>query len=350
MKASRVLGVLAFAALCALPAMSKPREKNLIKEFESGKDEERIRLAPALGHLKDKKAVDALLLALDYKRGNPRLSAAVTDALGAAGDPRASVELSSGWDYLRTLTMQMGELPAHLQVLRGKVLEALSRCGGGQASAILIEAVNDKDPRVVEEAVRGLGRLQVKDAVPALQQLAVQGGGMTQAVFEAFADIGDKRAVSTLEQGLANPDKFVEVEAAYALAKLGDKKMVARLESALKNDPGAEKVGILAAYYLAKLDKTAGIGHLEALMDKKDSGYAVLAADALGKCGNPRAVLPLAEAAGADDSSIRQSVARGLGLHGGPRAVAALRKLAADANAGVRALALGSLVALGESD
>ncbi|MBI3563604.1 MAG: HEAT repeat domain-containing protein [Elusimicrobia bacterium] len=350
MRASRVLGALAFAAACALPAMAKPREKNLINDFSLGKDEERIRLAPALGHLKDRKAVDALLLALDYKRGNPRESAAITDALGAAGDPRATVELSSGWDYLRTLTMQMGELPAHLQVLRAKILEALSRCGGEQASAILVEAVNDKDPRVVEEAVRGLGRLQVKDAVPALQQLAGQGGDMTQAVFEAFADIGDKRAVSTLEQGLANPDKFVEVEAAYALAKLGDKKMAARLEASLKNDPGAEKVGILAAYYLAKLDKSAGIAHLEALMNKKDSGYAVLAADALGKCGNPRAVLPLTEAARADDSSVRMSVARGLGLLGGARAVTALKKLAADANAGVRAAALGSLVALGESD
>lgn len=350
MKASRALGVLAFAALSALPAMAKPREKNLIRAFEVGNEEERIRLAPALGHLKDKKAVDALLLALDYKRGNPRVSTALTDALGTAGDARASVELGAGWDYLRTLTMQMGELPAHLQVLRAKILEALSRCGGEQAVALLTEAVNDKDPRVVEEAVRGLGRLQVKDAVPALQQLAGQGGDMTQAVFEAFADIGDKRAVSTLEQGLANPDKFVEVQAAYALAKLGDKKMLARLEASLKNDPGSEKVGILAAYYLAKLDRTDGIAHLDGVLKKKDSPYAVLAADALGKCGNPRAVLPLTEAARSDDSSVRLSVARGLGLLGSPRAVTALKKLASDANGGVRATALSSLVALGESD
>lgn len=350
MKASRALVLLVLAVACALPASAKPREKDVITAFNLGKGDDRIRLAPALGRMKDRKAVDALLQAVDYKRGNPRESTAITDALGQAGDPRAATELSSGWDYLRTMTMQLGELPAHLQVLRAKILEALSRCGGEQASAIMVEAVNDKDPRVVEEAVRGLGRLQVKDAVPALQTLAGQGGDMTQAVFEAFADIGDKRAVSTLEQGLNNQDKFVEVEAAYALAKLGDKKMLTRLESYLKNDPGAEKVSVLAAYYLAKMDRTSGLERLEGLMKAKDSGYAVLAADALGKSANARAVLPLTDVIRSDDSAVRLSAARGLGLLGGPRAVTALRKLASDANAGVRATALSSLVALGESD
>ncbi len=349
-KASRVFSALVLVAACGLSAAAKPREKDVLTRFNLGKDEDRIRLAPALARMKDRKSVDALLQALDYRRGNPRESLAITDALGRSGDPRAAAELADGWDYLRTMAMQSGELAANLQTLRGKILEALSRCGGEQASAIVAEAVNDKDPRVVEEAVRGLGRLQVKDAVSALQTLAGQGGSMTRAVFEAFADIGDRRAVSTLEQGLANQDKFVEVESAYALAKLGDAKMSSRLESYLKNDPGAEKVGILAAYYLAKLDRASGLEHLEVLMKKKDSIYAVLAADALGQCGNPRAVLPMTEVVRSDDSAVRLSVARGLGLHGGGRAVSALRKLASDYNAGVRAAALSSLVALGESD
>ncbi|MFI5347497.1 MAG: HEAT repeat domain-containing protein [Elusimicrobiota bacterium] len=338
------------AALLAVPAAAKTREKNLLKEFDLGKTEDRIRLAPALGHMKDKKAVDALLNALDVKRSSPRETAAIVDALGAAGDPRAAVELASGVDYLRSMTLQLGELPAHLQVLRVKLLEALSRVGGEQAVSILEEAINDKDPRVVEEAVRGLGRLQDKNVVGALQQLAAQGGDMTQAVIEALADIGDKRATSTLEQGLAGTDKFVEVESAYALARLGRKDMIGRLEGALKNDPGTEKVGILAAYYLAKMDKTSGLAHLETLMKKSDSGYGVLAADALGKSGNPRAVLPLVEAAKAEDSSVRLSVARGLGFLGGSRALTALKVLREDSNPGVRNAALMSLAELGETD
>ena len=142
MKATRVLAASFLAAACVVPAAAKPRQKDVITTFNLGKDEDRIRLAPALGRMKDRKSVDALLQALDYKRGNPRESAAITDALGQAGDPRATVELASGWDYLRTMTMQLGELPAHLQALRAKILEALSRCGGEQAGAILSEAVD----------------------------------------------------------------------------------------------------------------------------------------------------------------------------------------------------------------
>jgi HEAT repeat protein len=229
-------------------------------------------------------------------------------------------------------------------------LEALSRLGGTQAVSILEESINDKDPRAVEEAVRGLGRLQVKDSVPALQQLATQGGDMTQAVYEALAAIGDKRAISTLEQGLNAPDKFANVEAAYALVKLGQKDKIAKLEGSLKNDPGAEKVGILAAYYLAKLDRAVGLAHLEAQMKKPDSDLAPLAADALGKSENPRAVLPLVEAAKSENGAVRLSAARGLGLLGGTRALVELKKLCSDPNASVRSAAYASLAELGQVD
>ena len=93
----------------------------------------------------------------------------------------------------------------------------MSRLGGDQAVLILSEALNEKDPRVVEEAVRGLGRLQVKEAVPALLQLASGStGNLLQAIFEALGDIGDKSVLSTLEQAITNPDKFIEVEVSYA--------------------------------------------------------------------------------------------------------------------------------------
>ena len=350
MNVSRIAALALLATLSAAPARARERKKTVIADFEAGKDEERIRLAPAVGRMKDKKAVDALLAAFDIRAANPRETAAVVDALGRSGDPRAVPEIAAANDYLRSMTLQLGDLPAHLQVLRGKILEALGRLGGEQAVSILEESVNDKDPRIVEEAVRGLGRLQIKDVIPALQQLASQGGDMTQAVFEAFAAIGDKRADSTLEQGLSNQDKFVNVEAAYALAKLGRKDMIARLEASLKNDPGSEKVGVLAAYYLAKMDRTSGLDHLVGLMNKRDAGFAVLAADALGRSENPRAVLPLVEALKSDDSSIRLAIAQGLGLLGGPRALAALKKLRSDPNPGVHNQALASLAELGEVD
>ncbi len=76
----------------------------------------------------------------------------------------------------------------------------------------------------------------------------------------------------------------------------------------------------------------------------------MLAADALGKSENPRAVLPLIEAMRTDDSALRLSVAHGLGLLGGVRALSALKKLRQDPNPGVHNAALASLAELGEVD
>lgn len=347
----QLLFVLPLLLLAAPAPARKPKVKDLIASFEAAKTDERLRLAGTLARMKDKKAVDALIKALDVKKGNPRESAAIVEALGVAGDPRAVEPLAAGWDYLRSMVLQMGELPGHLQVLRWKILDSLSRLGGDQAVRILSEAVNEADPRVVEEAVRGLGRLQVRDAVPALQQLAGGAtGNLLQAIFEALGDIGDKRAVSTLEQAVTNPDKFIEVEASYGLAKLGKKDAQTRLHGFLKGDPGEEKVGLLAAYYLVKLDKDAGLSHLEAMMKKPDSPLAPLAAETLGKTENPRAVLVLVEASKAPDPSVRLSVTRSLVRLGGPRAASALKKLRADSNPGVRSAAINGLADLGEID
>ena len=340
-----------FTALVLCPAAQarQPKMKDLLSTFEAAKTDERIRMAATLGRRKDKKTTDALIHAFDIKRGNPRESAAYVDALGIAGDLRAVDPLATAWDYLRSMILQMGELPGHLQVLRWKILDALSRLGGDQTVRTLSEALNDQDPRVVEEAVRGLGRLQVKDAVPALQQLASGAtGNLLQAIFEALGDIGDKRALSTLEQAYTNPDKFIEGQVAYALVKLGRKDMVLRLQHFLNGDPGEDKVGLLAAYYLVKLDKDAGFEHLEKMMKKPDSALAPLAAETFGKTENPRAVLVLIEAFKAPDPSVRLSVARSLGRLGGPRAVTALKKLRADPNPGVRSAAINGLADLGE--
>ncbi len=345
--------LVALVLLLLVPAASarKTNVKDLVKNFESAKSDERIRMAATLGRLKEKKATDALILAFDIKRGNPKESAAYIEALGMTGDPRAVEPLATAWDYLRSMILQMGELPGHLQVLRWKILDSLSRLGGDQAVRILSESLNDSDPRIVEEAVRGLGRLEIKDAVPALQQLASGAtGNLLQAIFEALGDIGDKRALSTLEQAITNPDKFIEVEVSYALVKLGKKDALPRLEKFLVSDPGEEKVGLLAAYYLVKLDKDSGLHHLENMMKKPDSPLAPIAAETLGKTENPRGVLVLVEAFKAPDPSVRLAVARALGRLGGGRSVTALKKMRGDTNPGVRSAAINGLVDLGEAD
>jgi HEAT repeat protein len=351
---SRLAAVLFLLALSAAPSFARVREKTLLRDFDAGTADDRVRLAPALGRLGNKKAVDSLLLALDVAHDSPRATTAIVAALGRAGDPRAVDELTRTWDYLNSMILQLGELPAGLQVLRVETLDALSRCGGKPAVAILETALGDKDPRVVETAVRGLGRLQDRNAVPALRRLVGSSDDLTQAVFESLGRIGGGPCVATLQQGLKMPSKLADIEAAYGLALAGRrgerKEAIGRLKGWLKEDPGDEKAGVLAGYYLAKLDETAGLDHLVKLMNEPDSPYAPLAAESLGKAGDKRAVLPLTIAAKSPDGSVRLSIARALGRLGGTRAVSALKRLRDDPNPGVRAAAAGSLIELGELD
>jgi HEAT repeat protein len=347
----KTIAILAALLVCAPAWARRPRLQEFIKSFETAKIDDRIRMAPGLGHAQDKKATDALLLAFDIKRNEPKESVAYVNALGLTGDARAVVPLAAAWDYLRYMSLQMGDMPGALHTARWKILEALGRLGGSQAVAILVDAVNDKDSRVAEEAVRGLGRLQVKDAVPALQQFAGgANGNLLQATLEALGDIGDRRAFPTLEQALAKPDKLIEIQANYALSKLGRKESIALLQGFLKNDPGDEKVGLMAGYYLVKLDNNKGLEHLEKMLKKPDSPLAPQAAEALGKSGNPRAVLVLTEASKAPDNAVRLAVTRALGRLGGPRAISTLRKMREDPFLAVQSAAYAALIELGERD
>lgn len=339
------------AALLAAPVSAKTRLKTLLKDFEEGKTADRIRLAPALGRYKENRATALLIEAFDPRKGNPKETDAIVQGLGFSGDARAVEPLQAAWDFMRTTDMQLeGNMPGHLQVLRWRILEALSRIGGDAAVSTLSVAVNDSDARVVEEAVRGLGALQVKDAVPAIQTLAAKGGNLGQTAIEALGAIGDKRAISTLEQLLAGSDRYVEVQARYALIKLGKKEHLKPLEAMLEGDPGDGKAAILAAYYLVKLDKNSGLSYLDAMLKRKEEPLAPLAAEALGKTGNERAVLPLAEGLRNQDATVRLMAVRGLARLGGSRAVSAMDKAKSDSNAGVRNAAQLGLMEWGEFD
>ncbi|UPT74135.1 MAG: hypothetical protein M0D55_20345 [Elusimicrobiota bacterium] len=130
-----LLAALLLAAAAAPAAARKPKTKDLVASFESAKPDEKIRMAATLGRMKEKKTTDALILAFDIKRGNPRESAAYVEALGYTGDDRAVEPLARGWDYLRSMILQMGELPGNLQVLRWKILDSLSASAASRPCA-----------------------------------------------------------------------------------------------------------------------------------------------------------------------------------------------------------------------
>jgi HEAT repeat protein len=341
-----LLGILLFAAA---PARAKPSAGRLLKLLPEAQGDGQLRIIRALGRsVRPKEAVPALLALLDVRKDSPRRSAIIVEALGRLGDERAAGPLLAAWDYLVSLRQQM-DLTAQVQVLRLAVLEALGGVGGAAAGRALIEALSDPDPAVAEAAARALGAMRERGAVDSLSQLAGKPGGVGQAACEALGAIGDAKGRPALERALAAPTLAQAAPAAYGLAGLSRKEGVKALQSmldgALTGEPGAR----LAAYYLTRLDKNSGLQFLVQLMESEMSGgLPVLAAEALGKSGNQRAVLPLIEAVPEAAPELRLAIAGALGRLGGARAVTALRKLRDDDALAVRHAAVAALAELGE--
>lgn len=342
----------ALALCCCWPAQARPRVKSLARQLKTAKGDDQIRVIEALGRTRRKEAVEPLLAIYDERKNSPRVTAALIDALGELRDERAADALIGTWDFLNSLRLQMqADFPAHLQVLRASVAEALGKAGGARALPVLHDAVQDKDALVVGRAAAALGQLKDRSAVDALLQLSSKGGNIGQSAIESLADIGDERAVPPLERLLAGDDPTLRAEVCYALAKLKDQDEDGErdLSAMITNERLEAKDRLLAAYYLSRLGSRAGLEYLTHLLAKGTESTRALAAQALGRAKNSNAVPPLAEAAlRSKDASLRLVIAQSLGQIGGTRAVYTLRRMEDDGNQNVRAAAKQALTDLGE--
>lgn len=333
--------------LVGVPALARAPMKQLLKELQLAKGDEQIRIIRALGRTGERKAAEALGSLLDVRRDSPQRSAAIVGALGALRAQKAQESLLAAWDYLDSVRLQM-DMTVQLQVLRAAVLGALGELGGEGASNILMEALGDQDQNVVEKAIVGLGRLREKKAIEALIEFTRRRGNVAQAAYEALGAIADERCRAPVEQGLRNEDPIDRVPAAYGLTFMDDKTGVNKLVEMLDDPLFGDNARLLASYYLAKLDKKAGLDYLVGALKSDRINVRILAAETLGKSGNKRAVLLLVEAVKGAPTELRLIIARSLGLLGGPRAIYALRKLQDDSNVTVRNAANIALEELGE--
>ena len=340
--------------LLAAPAWPRGGAGRMLKQLQETSGDAQIGVIRALGRGGQAKAAAPLLALFDVRKDSPRRSAALAEALGRLRAPEAGEPLLGAWDYLLGLRLQM-DLTAQVQVLRGAVVEALGEIGGEGAAKVLGEALSDPDPVVVESAVRALGRMRDRKNLDSLIELSRQGGNIGQAACEALGRIGDAKAQPPLARALASENPIDGVPAAYGLALMGKKEGFARLEALVAGHEGGDnpalawRVRLLAAAYLARLDKKAGLDFLVGVLESKaELELKIPAAEALGKSENPRAALPLVEASGAAEADLRLMIARGLGRLGGSRAVRGLRELAGDSNLAVRSAAAAALADLGD--
>ncbi len=345
----RALSPLLLVFLLAAPVGAAGKVKKLINRLTGAAGADQTRVITALGAADsdEDEAAAALIAIFDIRKGPPRQSAAVVAALGRLKDKRAVAPLTDAWDYLNTLRLRM-ELPPHLQILRASIVESLGLIADRRAIPVFMSALEDPDKLVVQRACEALGRAREKKTVPYIMELLAAGGDTAQAAYEALGEIGDTRALGVLERGLKSEDLFLRAQVGYALAKLGENAGEKTLEKLLAGDSRGTKPGILAAYYLARLDSSRGLDYLIRVLEKKGSPLRAAAAEALGKSGNKKAALALAEQFDSPDRDLKLMIVRALGRLGGKRAVYQLYKAVEDPDRAVADAARSALADLGE--
>ncbi|MBM3237498.1 sigma-70 family RNA polymerase sigma factor [Candidatus Poribacteria bacterium] len=157
--------------------------------------------------------------------------------------------------------------------------------------------------------------------------------------------IGDIRDVESLIKALGDEDRYVRMEAAYALGNLGDSRGIEPLRKTLGDKD--KFVQLKATIALAKMNEPGAIELLIETLADKDPDIRRSAADALGEIGDARAVEPLIEALGA--SGVRGRAAEALGKLGDIRAIEPLIKVLSDENERVRSVAAEALGRIGDA-
>ncbi len=225
--------IVRFRALEGLNAVVPDwREKDWAEELvmywcrrvTAGNDDERKVAARFLGDLKDQRAVQALLVAIEDRDRDVRRQA--IQSLGNMRDMRAA-------GVLRHVVV--GED----RYVRGAAARALGALHDTSAVDMLISVVDREmhlqlqgrsGEELMESIARALGALNDKRGVDALIRLLDHPGiHVRSSAVESLGQIGDMRAADALAQALNDGSVFVRWSAAWALVKLGDARVVPAL-------------------------------------------------------------------------------------------------------------------------
>ena len=183
-----------------------------------GNDDERKVAARFLGDLKDQRAVQALLVAMEDRDRDVRRQA--IQSLGKMRDMRAA-------GVLRNALMED-------RYVRGAAARALGQLRDTSAVDLLISLVEREmhlqgrsGDELMESIARALGNLNDRRGVDALIRLLGHSGiHVRSSAAQSLGQIGDLRTADALAQALNDRSVFVRWSAAWALVTLKDARVV----------------------------------------------------------------------------------------------------------------------------
>lgn len=222
--------------------------------------------------------------------------------------------------------------------IRRKAAEHLAAIADPRTYQQMAGALKDTDPQVRRYATIALGRIgnpgSLKLLVPAL---ADENESVRRAAIDALDILGDPRATDPLLSALRDGDAEVRRSAARTLAKLG-----------VSNNPV-----VCAWYTVARCDWDGAaamadfaIEPLAHVLADRQEGLRREAARALAKIGGPRAAEALATAFHDTDAEVRWLAASAVGRNNDARAVQPLIAILNEEMSGHRLAAAEILVAM----
>jgi HEAT repeat protein len=216
--------------------------------------------------------------------------------------------------------------------IRAAAARVAGRLQVASATDSLVIAINDSQPPVRYAAMRALGLLGERRAVPALtEQLKFYGKGEgAWSALDALAHIGDPSSVPLFKVRLADKDPFLRRAAAEGLGRAQDSSELSALEIGAGND-SSEMVRAAMAFALEKL----GRNYIPRLVESLDSDkMAPQVGDYLLELG-PSIALALVPHLQDPSPAIRANVATVLGALGDAMTLAPLQPLTGDKDRGV---------------
>jgi HEAT repeat protein len=214
----------------------------------------RTRAAHALGLMRDRDAVPALITLLDS--ANHEVRAAVVDALGMIGDVTA----------LQALLPRIGQQSRHQQA---RLVEALRRIGPAVTDSIVqLQATDPADRRLIAEVLALVGGTGARSTL--LDWAQDEEPTVRAAAWRAIGVTGmDDRVAYHALRALTDPDPRVRAHAAQALGRTGRVDFVPYLSQHLDDEwevaaQGARALSRLGVEGLAALrarEATGAGGH-----------------------------------------------------------------------------------------
>lgn len=203
-----------------LAQTGRPAVPRLIAALTEKDGYVRSAAAEALGKIGDARAVDPLIAAMQYRDeqvyeddedAEARLNAAL--ALGKIGDLRALNDL------LHTASGEDLQLASY-------AIDALGMLGDTRAIPTLIDALKVVDMDVPKAASSALIKIGSPAVPPLIQSLRSSEGHWRIHVLKALGGIGDLHALDSVETLLDDPDEYVRINAAEALAEIQKKNAI----------------------------------------------------------------------------------------------------------------------------